>query len=115
MHIELLLLLVILTSLLFLFLYNITSSGLETVKINDINESFLGKKIVAEGKVKNIRNYKGHYFLEFYNSNITVVFFKNNVNEKVVSLTANKEVKVIGIVSMYKNNLEIIGEDIIYV
>lgn len=114
MHIELLLLLVISLSLFFLFLYIISSSEVEIVKINEINESFLGKKVIVEGKVKNIRNYKGHYFLEFYNSNITVVFFRNNVNEKIISLTSNKDVKVIGIVSLYKNNLEIIGEDIIY-
>ncbi|MCS7123148.1 MAG: OB-fold nucleic acid binding domain-containing protein [Candidatus Aenigmarchaeota archaeon] len=113
MHLNVVLFIVILASLLFLYLYSINTTQ-EILDIKHINESLLGKKVIVEGIVKSVKSYKGHYFISFYESNVTVVFFRDSVNEKVKNLKTNTEVKIIGVVNKYKNKLEIIGEDIVY-
>jgi len=116
MHINALLFILIVTSLTFLFLFS-SINEFEVVNIEKINKSYIGKKVLVEGKIKSIKNSNGNYFLKLYNSDIQIVFFKSTVeknSEKFLNLKENKIVKIIGKVSEYKGNLEIIGKDIIY-
>ena len=79
---------------------------------SQINENFLGNKVIVTGKVVEIikREKVNYIIVSDEHKNFTVVVFPN-VFEKIrdkIEISKGKFIEVIGIVTSYKGNLQII-------
>lgn len=106
----------ILTSIIGLIsLFFITSfTQAQTIRISDIDDSYIGKTVSVQGEITSIFNAKGHYFISLKDGQtIKVVIFSNNADKlNVHSLEKGDKIDVLGKVDKYKGELEILPKDI---
>ena len=87
------------------------TTSLEITKISEINKKDLETKVKIQGKILSIRETPGLYILTITDNTATIpiIVFK----EDELELEKNKQFVVIGKLTEYKNELEIIAERII--
>lgn len=75
------------------------------VKISNINQNMLNERVFVSGKIASVYHAKGVTFVNLTqeNNSIKVVFFKN------INLKKGENADIKGVVQIYKNELEIIG------
>lgn len=96
-----------------IFLLLLLSSILEPklTKIQDINDKLIDKKVKIQGQIFNIKNYE--------DSNFQVISIKDETGkidvttDKILNLTNNQNITVIGAISEYKNSLQIQADKIL--
>ncbi len=83
----------------------------QELKIKDINNNYLDKKIQTKGEIINIKTYQ--------KSNFQVLTIADNNNkiditlDYLINLTINQSIIVIGTFKQYKNDLQIQADEII--
>lgn len=95
--------------LLLLFLANILNPKL--TNIGEINDKLLNKKVKVEGTISNIKTYE--------DKNFQVISIKDSTGEiditvnRVLNLTSNQNLTVIGTIKEYEQKLQIQADKII--
>ncbi len=80
------------------------------IKIKDINNELIDKKVKIQGQIFNIKSYEG--------SNFQVLSVKDNTSKidvilgKPINMTINKSIIIIGRVQEYKSYLQISADKI---
>jgi len=84
------------------------------IPLRKINSGIIGHTIKTSGTVKYIYSKNGNYFITLENvTRMKIVFFSSQArNNDMRSVKKNMTIEVIGKVSKYKGELEIIGEQI---
>jgi len=84
------------------------------VRVQDIDETLLGKRVEVSGKVEDLFSKNGHIFFYLRNvSKIKVVAFRSTVKRLgLEDLRDGDSVKVIGTVERYRGEIEIITKDL---
>ncbi len=81
------------------------------ISIGEINDLLINKKVKVQGEVFNIKSYK--------NSNFQILSIKDETGKiditlnRILNLTKNQEIIVIGKVSEYEQNLQVQADRII--
>ncbi|MEM5828017.1 MAG: OB-fold nucleic acid binding domain-containing protein [Candidatus Aenigmatarchaeota archaeon] len=80
------------------------------LSVSNVTSDFLGERISVKGKVINIveRDRVNYIILSDGQKNLTIVIFPNVYKEVKNDIKINQSVKVVGILSEYKGNLQII-------
>ncbi len=96
-----------------LLLFLLVSKPLQ-VRVQDIDETLLGKRVEVVGKVDDLFSKNGHIFFYLRNtSEIKVVVFRNTVKRLgLEDLRDGDSVKVVGTVERYRGEIEIITRDL---
>lgn len=83
---------------------------LPELSVSNITANFLGQKISVRGKIINIieREKVNYITISDNYKNLTIVIFPSVYKEIKNSIKINQSIKVIGILSEYKGNLQII-------
>ncbi len=87
----------------------------EAVKIGNIDDSMLGRKVLLEGAVRDLSEKDGNVFITLSDGNETdvVVFERTASNQPFVyHIEKNTAIRVVGKVESYNGRLEIIAEKI---
>ncbi|MFH7903878.1 MAG: OB-fold nucleic acid binding domain-containing protein [Candidatus Aenigmatarchaeota archaeon] len=84
--------------------------NLPELSVSNVTSNFLGEKISVKGKVANIveRDKVSYIILSDGQKNLTIVIFPSVYKEVKNDIKINHTIKVIGILSEYKGNLQII-------
>ncbi len=87
------------------------TSSISLSKVSDITKENLEEKVRVEGYIKTIGDSPGLIILNLEDDNgtITVMLFKN---EEEIALEKNQKVEIIGVLTEYKGQLEIIADQI---
>lgn len=102
-------------SLIGIFLLLILSNTLEPklISIGKINNNLMEKKVKVQGEISNIKTYE--------DSNFQIILIKDNTGkievtiDKILNLTNNQSIIVIGSIQEYKKALQIQADKIISV
>jgi aspartyl/asparaginyl-tRNA synthetase len=77
------------------------------IKIKDIDSSLVFKKVKIEGRVEKVKDYKKFLVIEINDSKVISVLVQKNIKVKQF-----EELIIIGKVSEYKNEFELVAEKI---
>lgn len=93
----------------FLLLYLAKSKEVESIPIERIDSSYIGKTITTTGKVTSITYTKGHIFLTLYDKkSINVAIFSNVAKFLEKYPKKGDNLIITGVVSEYNGKLQII-------
>lgn len=111
MHNKILLKISLAISIIGILILLILANNTEPVnlKINQITNNYLDKKIQTQGKITSIRTYKDS---NFQITTINDSTGKIDITSEITSLTKNQTISVIGTIKEYKNNLQIQADKI---
>jgi len=80
------------------------------IKINEINDKILNKKVQIKGEITNVRTYDDFQILSINDHTGTIDATLNSYNK----FEKNQSVTIIGTIEQYKNNLQIRAEKITF-